>query len=65
VPLLFAAISYWLVGFTAAYALALRTELGAVGIWIGLSCGTAMYATLMILRFRLLAHRLHPATMIG
>jgi MATE family multidrug resistance protein len=65
VPLLFAAISYWLVGFTAAYALAFRTELGAVGIWIGLSCGTAMYATLMILRFRLLAHRLHPATMIG
>jgi MATE family multidrug resistance protein len=58
VPLLFAAISYWLVGFTAAYGLAFAVGLGAVGVWVGLSCGTAVYATLLILRFRLLAHRL-------
>jgi MATE family multidrug resistance protein len=58
VPLLFAAISYWLIGFTAAYGLAFRTELGAVGVWIGLSCGTAIYALLLILRFRLLAKHL-------
>jgi MATE family multidrug resistance protein len=58
VPLLFAAISYWLVGFTAAYGLAFFTGLGAIGVWIGLSCGTAVYATLLILRFRLLTHRL-------
>jgi MATE family multidrug resistance protein len=57
-PLLFAAISYWLIGFTAAYGLAFRTELGAIGVWIGLSCGTAVYAVLLILRFRLLARRL-------
>ena len=58
VPLLFAAISYWVVGFTAAYGLAFSTGLGAVGVWIGLSCGTATYAVLLILRFRLLAGRL-------
>ena len=58
VPLLFAAISYWLVGFPAACGLGFRTELGAIGVWIGLSCGTAVYATLLILRFRLLTHRL-------
>jgi multidrug resistance protein, MATE family len=58
VPLLFAAISYWLVGFTAAYGLAFHTELGAIGVWIGLSCGTAIYAALLILRFRLLARHL-------
>jgi MATE family multidrug resistance protein len=58
VPLLFAAISYWLVGFTAAYGLAFATGLGATGVWIGLSCGTAVYATLLILRFQLLARRL-------
>jgi MATE family multidrug resistance protein len=62
VPLLFAAISYWLVGFPAACGLAFRTDLGAVGVWIGLSCGTAVYAVLLILRFRLLARRLRLAT---
>ncbi len=57
-PLLFAAISYWLIGFTAAYGLAFGAKLGAVGVWIGLSCGTAVYAVLLILRFRLLAKHL-------
>jgi multidrug resistance protein, MATE family len=60
-PLLFAAISYWLIGFAAAYGLAFRTELGAIGVWIGLSCGTAVYAVLLILRFRLLTRRLEFA----
>jgi MATE family multidrug resistance protein len=58
VPLLFAAISYWLVGFPAAWILGFRTELGAIGVWLGLSCGTAVYATLLILRFQTLARRL-------
>lgn len=58
VPLLLAAISYWLIGFTAAYWLAFRTPLGAVGVWIGLSCGTAVYAALLILRFRRLTRQL-------
>jgi MATE family multidrug resistance protein len=62
VPLLFAAISYWMIGFTTAYGLAFWTELGAVGVWIGLSCGTAVYAVLLILRFRRLASRLEFAT---
>ena len=57
-PLLFAAVSYWLIGFTTACVLGFRTELGAIGVWIGLSVGTAIYATLLILRFRLLASRL-------
>jgi MATE family multidrug resistance protein len=65
VPLLFAAISYWLVGFTAAYGLAFHTRLGAIGVWIGLSCGTAVYAALLMLRFRLLTRRLRLATTIG
>jgi MATE family multidrug resistance protein len=61
IPLLFAAISYWGIGFTSAYALAFRTPLGAVGVWIGLSCGTTTYAVLLVLRFRRLASRLLPA----
>lgn len=58
IPLLYAVISYWLIGFTTACLLGFRTEFGAIGVWIGLSVGTAIYATLLILRFRLLASRL-------
>jgi MATE family multidrug resistance protein len=58
IPLLFAAISYWLIAFPLACVLGFRTPLGAVGVWIGLSVGTAVYATLLVLRFRLLASRL-------
>ena len=57
IPLLFAAISYWLVGFTTAVALAFWTDVGAIGVWVGLSCGTAVYAGLLLLRFRLLSQR--------
>jgi MATE family multidrug resistance protein len=59
-PLLFAALSYWGIGFSTAYGLAFGAKFGAVGVWIGLSCGTAVYALLLILRFRLLARRLEP-----
>jgi MATE family multidrug resistance protein len=65
VPLVFAAISYWLIGFTAAYGLAFWAGFGAVGVWIGLSCGTAVYAILLILRFRRLANRLEFAIAKG
>jgi MATE family multidrug resistance protein len=58
VPLLFATVSYWLIGFTLACGLGFWTPLGAVGVWIGLSCGTLVYATLLLLRFRRLASRL-------
>jgi MATE family multidrug resistance protein len=58
VPLLFAAISYWLVGFCLAYVLAFHTSLGAPGVWIGLSVGTLVYAVLLVMRFRMLATKL-------
>jgi MATE family multidrug resistance protein len=57
VPLLFAVLGYWVIGFTTACLLGFWTQLGAIGVWIGLSCGTAVYATLLVLRFRLLARR--------
>jgi multidrug resistance protein, MATE family len=58
VPLVFATVSYWLIGFPFACGLGFWTPLGAVGVWIGLSCGTFVYAALLLLRFRLLASRL-------
>jgi MATE family multidrug resistance protein len=61
VPLLFALTGYWLIGFPSAWGLAFHTGLGAVGVWIGLSAGTLVYACLLILRFHRLAGRLGSA----
>ena len=41
VPMLFAALSFWLIGFPGAYALAFPAGLGAIGIWIGFSLAVA------------------------
>src|SRR5262249_13001482 len=48
VPMLFAAVSFWLIGFTCAYGLAFPGRLGAVGIWIGFSTGVATFAALLV-----------------
>jgi MATE family multidrug resistance protein len=50
-PMLFAALSFWLVGFTSAYGLAFPAGLGAVGIWIGFSLGVGAFAVLLVWRF--------------
>jgi MATE family multidrug resistance protein len=57
VPLLFSALSFWVVGFTAAYALAFPAGYGAYGVWIGLSLGTGVYAALLVARFHALTRR--------
>jgi MATE family multidrug resistance protein len=56
--LVYAAIGYWGVAFPIAWALAFNTQLGAVGVWTGLSLGSFVYAGLLILRFQRLARRL-------
>ncbi|MBR0689712.1 MATE family efflux transporter [Bradyrhizobium manausense] len=56
--LVFAAIGYWCIGFPIAWVLAFHAGLGAVGVWIGLSIGSFVYAGLLILRFRMLTRRL-------
>jgi MATE family multidrug resistance protein len=55
---LFAILSYWLIGFACACWLGFWTSWGAVGVWMGLSIGTAVYAALLLLRFRLLMTKL-------
>jgi MATE family multidrug resistance protein len=57
VPLLFAAFSFWAVGFVGAYGLGFVAGHQAAGIWIGLSVGLAVYAVLLIWRFALLTGR--------
>jgi MATE family multidrug resistance protein len=57
VPLAFAVLGYWLIGFPLSYALGIHSSIGARGVWVGLSIGTAIYAALLVLRFRQLTAR--------
>ncbi|MDB2438507.1 MATE family efflux transporter [Hellea sp.] len=46
-PMVFTGISYWVVGFPVAYILALKTEVGANGVWYGLMAGLITAAVLL------------------
>jgi MATE family, multidrug efflux pump len=52
--MLFAAISFWLIGFTCVYGLAFPGRLGAFGVWIGFSISVATFAALLVCRFHAL-----------
>ena len=51
VPMVFAALGYWVIAFPLATALGFAAGLGGVGIWIGLAVGLAVVAALATLRF--------------
>lgn len=51
VPMVLAAISYWLVGIPACYILSQPLGLGAPGVWIGLTIGLAVAAVLLNFRY--------------
>lgn len=57
IPMIFAAVSFWVVGFATSYTLAFPAGLGAVGIWIGFTVGLGVYALLLVWRFNLLTLR--------
>jgi MATE family multidrug resistance protein len=57
VPMLFAALSFWAIGFVSAYTLAFSGGLGAFGIWIGFSLGVGVFAALLVVRFHMLTAR--------
>ena len=51
VPMLYAAIGYWLVGLSVGVGLGFGLGWGGVGIWIGLATGLGVVAVLMITRW--------------
>ncbi len=51
VPMIYAAISYWLIGMPASYILAFPLGFGAVGLWLGLVIGLACAAASLMARF--------------
>jgi MATE family multidrug resistance protein len=57
VPLLFSAVSYWIVGFASSYVLAFPAGLGTAGIWTGFTVALALQAALLLWRFHALTTR--------
>ena len=58
VPALITFFSYGIFGIPISYFLGIHTELGAVGIWIGLLSGLSSSALLLFLRFQFLTKKL-------
>jgi MATE family multidrug resistance protein len=57
VPMIIAAMSFWLVGFVACYTLGFSAQLGVTGVWMGFTVAIVLYAFLLTLRFDLLTRR--------
>lgn len=57
IPMIFAALSFWVIGFATSYTLAFPARLEAIGIWIGFTVGLGVYALLLVWRFNLLTLR--------
>ena len=51
VPMVIAAVSYWLIGIPAGYALAFLLGLEGVGLWFGLVVGLSVAALALMRRF--------------
>jgi multidrug resistance protein, MATE family len=51
IPMLYAALSFWIVGFTGAYVLAFWLGLGVFGVWIGFAMALLLFALLLTVRF--------------
>lgn len=55
VPMILAAVSYWLIGIPCSYLLAFQAGLGGVGLWLGLVVGLFCAAGSLMWRFWRLA----------
>ncbi|MZR14169.1 MATE family efflux transporter [Maritimibacter sp. DP07] len=54
-PLLYAAVSYWLVGAPTTYVFGILLGWEGIGVWLGLVLGLACAAGLLMVRFRRLS----------
>lgn len=51
-PMIFAAISYWVIGAPVSYVLGITLGFNGVGIWLGLVFGLSVAGVLFYIRFR-------------
>ena len=57
VPMIAAAISYWVIGIPSGYFLAFRADFGGAGLWLGLVAGLLAAAVSLMWRFWHLARK--------
>jgi MATE family multidrug resistance protein len=57
VPMLLGLVSYWLVGFAAAWYIGIHSGAGAGGLWMGLIAGLSVSCVLVYLRLRVVFSR--------
>lgn len=50
-PMIYATISYWIVGIPASYLIGIQWNYGPVGVWLGLVIGLGLAAVLIWARF--------------
>ncbi|ETN96046.1 multidrug resistance protein, MATE family [Zhouia amylolytica] len=58
IPTAITFVAYWIIGFPISYYLGLKTDLGGMGIWIGLLAGLTIAAILLYIRFNYLTKKL-------
>jgi len=58
IPMLYAGLGYWGVGFVGGWALAFPLGMGPLGLWWGFVLGLAAVATLLTVRLRRQSHQL-------
>ncbi len=58
VPSILSFIAYWIIGFPICFYLGTKTELGTLGIWIGLLTALTCSAVMLFFRFNYLSNKL-------
>ncbi|MCX2680274.1 MATE family efflux transporter [Galbibacter sp. EGI 63066] len=58
IPTLITFVAYWIIGFPISYYLGLKTNVGNMGIWIGLLSGLTIAAIFLYFRFNYLTRKL-------
>nr|WP_241697291.1 MATE family efflux transporter [Capnocytophaga canis] len=62
VPMYITFVAYWILSFPVCYYLGLKTELGTMGIWIGLLFGLTVAAVWLLWRFNIISKRMIQRT---
>ena len=59
-PMVYAVVSYWIIGVPASYVLGFTLDMGGIGIWLGMAIGLSAAAASMMTRFWRGAARMEP-----
>ncbi len=58
IPMFITFVAYWIISIPLSYFCAIKYEMGAPGVWIGLGIGLSVSALAQLYRFNLLTNRL-------